>query len=94
QQVFAAHNLADLVLVSFADIPVSGANAFEEPVKRKGGFIKPSIQAFEKYMEQVRSGYNLHESHAAFSLWETAFEPAVKSLDALKAWVQADGKAL
>lgn len=94
QQVFAAHNPADLVLVSFGDMPISGANAFEEPVKRKGGFIKPSISAFESYMEQVRTGYNLQERHAIFSLWETQLEPRLKSLDALRAWVQADGKAL
>lgn len=93
QQVFAAHNLADLVLVSFGNIPVSGANAFEEPVKRKGGFIKPSIQAFENYIEKVRTGYNLQERHAAFCLWDTRLEPCLKSLDALRSWVQTDGKA-
>jgi len=40
QQSFAAHNLADLAMVSFSDIPVSLANAFEEPVKalRAGDF--------------------------------------------------------
>lgn len=94
QQVFAAHNLADLVLVSFGDIPVSGANAFEKSVKPKSGFIQPSIQAFENYMEKVRTGYNLQERHAAFSLWETRLEPCLKSLDVLRTWVQADGMAL
>lgn len=39
QQSFAAHNLADYALVSFSDIPVSLANAFEKPVKSKEGFL-------------------------------------------------------
>jgi len=43
QQSFAAHNLADYALVSFSDIPVSLANAFEEPVKSKDGFLASSV---------------------------------------------------
>lgn len=34
QQSFAAHNLADFAIVSFADQPISLANAFETPIKR------------------------------------------------------------
>jgi len=57
QQSFAAHNLADLAMVSFSDIPVSLANAFEEPVKAAPGFIKPSIKALHDYWQAVYSGY-------------------------------------
>lgn len=94
QHTFAAHNLADLVFVSFGDIPVSGANAFEQAIKRdtRKGFIRPSIQAFEAYMEKVRTGYGLSESHAAFSLWETELSPRKKSLEDLKQWICLDAQ--
>ena len=41
QQSFAAHNLADFAIASFADQPISLANAFESPVarERNGGFL-------------------------------------------------------
>jgi len=53
QQSFAAHNLADLAMVSFSDIPVSLANAFEEPVRATKGFLKPSIEELHKYWQAV-----------------------------------------
>lgn len=93
QHTFAAHNLADLVYVTLGDIPISGANAFEEPVKRQGGYIKPSIQAFEKYVEKVRSGYGLDEESAVFSLWETNLKEKYQTLPELEDWLkkQAQG---
>ena len=96
QNVFAAYNLADYVMVSFGKIPVSGANAFEEPVRRdlKKGYINPSIQAFEQYIDRVRSGYGLDEKQAAFTLWQSVLEPALPSLDALKNWVRSNGQEI
>lgn len=93
QRTFAAHNLADFVMASFGDIPVSGANAFEAPIRRDrdGGFLNPSIAAFENYIESVRNGYGLDESRAVFSLRKTGLEPKLASMAELENWIRADG---
>lgn len=97
QQTFAAHNLADAVLVSFADLPVSLANAFEAPVsaERSGGFRKPSQGRLFDYWRQVHRGYGLDESPAAFVL--DGVQPpegitAQPDLAALIAWIGRDGR--
>jgi CRISPR system Cascade subunit CasC len=94
QQSFAAHNLADLAMVSFSDIPVSLANAFEEPVKPGPGFVKPSVKSFHEYWQAVHTGYGLDERCAQFALGHEA--PAgmkgVKTLEELKTWVMANGE--
>lgn len=94
QQSFAAHNLAELAMVSFADIPVSLANAFEEPVKAAPGFIKPSIKALHDYWQGVHAGYGLNERCAQFALASEAPDgvKTAKSIDELKAWVIANGE--
>lgn len=96
QQTFAAHNLADLALVSFSDIPVSLANAFEKPVRsyNGSGFRKPSIQALHSYWEQVHNGYGLNERCGEFLLGETELPKEIarkENLDDLKAWVHDNG---
>ena len=94
QQSFAAHNMADMAMVSFSDIPVSLANAFEEPVKAGPGFIKPSIKALNDYWHSVHTGYGLEERCGAFAL---GHEPPngvkkAKTLAELKQWVIANGE--
>src|SRR5699024_2882551 len=51
QHSFAAYNLADFVLVSLSEQPISLANAFEKPViaKQSNGLLKPSIEALHHY---------------------------------------------
>ena len=94
QQSFAAHNLADLAMVSFSDMPISLANAFEEPVKASSGFLKPSIKALRDYRQAVHTGYGLDERCGQFALFAEVPEgvKAAKTLDELKAWVKSDGK--
>ena len=94
QQSFAAHNLADLAMVSFSDIPVSLANAFEEPVKPGPGFIKPSVKALHEYWQAVHHGYGLNERCAEFAISHEPPEGITgkKTLENLKTWVQADGE--
>ncbi len=94
QQSFAAHNLADLAMVSFSDIPISLANAFEEPVKPAPGFIKPSVKALHGYWQAVHSGYGLDERCAQFSLGYNPPEDIKKkdTLEILKEWVKSNGK--
>jgi len=94
QQSFAAHNLADLAMVSFSDIPVSLANAFEEPVKAAPGFIKPSVRALLEYWQAVHTGYGLDEKCAQFALGHEPPKGIAKkdTLEKLKSWVIANGE--
>ncbi len=93
QQSFAAHNLADLTMVSISDIPVSLTNAFEEPVKAGPGFIKPSVKALYDYWQSVHSGYGLDERCAQFAIGHTGPDSieAKATLEELKTWVRSDG---
>ncbi|MCG2740029.1 MAG: type I-E CRISPR-associated protein Cas7/Cse4/CasC [Syntrophaceae bacterium] len=97
QQTFAAHNLADLVLVSFSDIPVSLANAFEKPIRgyNGSGFKEPSINALHSYWEQVHTGYGLNEQCGEFILGKTGVPTGITAkttLDDLKKWVRSNGE--
>ena len=97
QQAFAAHNLADLALVSFSDLPVSLANAFESPVRQKGeGFLKPSLERLNNYWSKVHTGYGLNENCAEFTLASDLRIPdsIIKqdSLELLKNWVRRGGE--
>lgn len=97
QQSFAAHNLADFAVASFADQPISLANAFEEPIKRdrNGGFLKPSVAALADYWARVNEAYSLDETAGAF-----AMQPDVEfgganfaKLAELEGWIAAGGAA-
>lgn len=94
QRSFAAFNPADLVMASFSDIPISAANAFETPVglERSGGYLQPSIKAFDDYISRVYSGYGLDNKKAVFSLWNTTLEQKKNTLDNLKEWVRNNGE--
>ena len=89
QRSFAALILADFVLASLTDIPISGANAFESPVRAgEGGFMLPSVKAFEGYLGRVYKGYGLGEQHAVFSLHDSVLEPRMATLDELEDWIR------
>lgn len=90
----AADNPADFVCVMLSDQPISLANAFEEPVKSKNGFLKPSIQQLIAYKEKVYQGYELQDQIAFFSLdkQEALQGKACKTLSSLKNWLKQDGK--
>lgn len=97
QQTFAAHNLADLAMVSFSDIPVSLANAFEKPVRgfNGSGFKAPSIEALHSYWEQVHIGYGLNERCGEFILGKIGVPTGIAAkttLDDLKKWVRSNGE--
>jgi CRISPR system Cascade subunit CasC len=97
QHSFAAHNPADLAMVSFSDIPISLANAFEEPVKATscGGYLKPSINELHNYWQKVHTGYAHNERCAEFALGTVEAPNGVKSftsLEHLKAWVRSNGE--
>lgn len=97
QQSFAAHNLADLALVSFSDLSVSLANAFEQPVSQKNGsgYRAPSIAALLNYWQKVHAGYGLEERCGQFSLSDAAVPAGVtvkSGLEELKNWVRNNGE--
>jgi CRISPR system Cascade subunit CasC len=98
QQSFAAHNLADLALVSFSHQPISLANAFEKPVQadyKTGGFREPSITALNGYWEKIHRGYGLQERCAEFALDEIDLPneiTAKPSLPDLEKWVRTNGQ--
>lgn len=96
QQSFAAHNMSDIALVSFADQPISLANAFEEPVpaNSKSGFLKPSINALIDYWERIHKAYGVNEVARAFSVQpgiRLDGESAFDSLAAMETWICKDG---
>ncbi|RLA38674.1 MAG: type I-E CRISPR-associated protein Cas7/Cse4/CasC [Gammaproteobacteria bacterium] len=92
QQTFAAHNLADTVLLSFADQPLSLANAFETPVKAdaNGGFRQPSSKALLDHHAQLVQAYGLEEESRLFTLLnlESEVETAAGMIE-LGEWVLA-----
>jgi CRISPR system Cascade subunit CasC len=94
-QSTAPFNVADFVLVSFSDIPISLANAFEAPVKSKNGFLQPSIAVLKDYWQNIHAGYGLDEDVAAFQLGASDTPKGIRmmpSLPTLEAWVAGDGQ--
>ena len=97
QQSFAAHNLADFAIVSFADQPISLANAFEQPVKpsrKDEGFLRPSIQAITEYWLRMNRAYDLEEQACAFAVEDGITlddKPALDSLQKMKEWIVKGG---
>ena len=95
QNSFAAFNLADFACVSLSDMPISLANAFEEPVARgkAGGFRKPSIKAFCDYKQKTDEVYELQDAVSFFSIEDTILQDKrVKSLAELEQWLENDGQ--
>jgi CRISPR system Cascade subunit CasC len=99
QQSFAAHNRADFAIVSFADQPISLANAFEQPVKRDykdAGFLKPSIHILADYWARMNRAYSLDEQARAFAVGDgftLGDKPAFYSLKEMEEWIANGGKA-
>jgi len=94
QRSFAAFNPADFVLASFADMPISAANAFEKPVTppNGGGFRQPSVDAFTDYFKKVRSAYGLDDKLGVVTLdLDTDLEPCFDTLADLENWVREEG---
>jgi len=97
QQSFAAHNLADLVMASFSDQPISLVNAFEAPVRSKGeGLLKPSIVALHDYWQRIYCGYGFDDHCAEFALKMLEIPDKIvykDKLSDLETWICNDGEA-
>ena len=96
QQSFAAHNLADLALVSLSDQPISLANAFEAPIKAAGdGFLNPSVTALHDYWKRIYQGYGLEDLCAEFALHGLEVPKGIVVKDKiaeLESWIRSNGE--
>lgn len=70
QNSFAAFNVAEYLLCSFSDQPISLADAFERPIQkdREGGFMLPSIEALQAYSKLLHEGYLIENTQNEFNL--------------------------
>ena len=105
QQSFAAHNPADFAIVSFADQPISMANAFEKPIEksRTGGYLRPSTVELMNYWKRSNTFYGLDENAVCCAKdVDVEMDADVKMVDGLgrkrslpevEAWIANDGKA-
>jgi len=97
QRTFAAFNPADWVMVNFSDLPISLANAFEQPVKAGSeGYLSRSITTINDYYQRVAAGYGLTGPAARFMLAEQNASEQIAhfpTLEQLKSWIRQDGKA-
>lgn len=97
QQSFAAHNSSDFAIVSFADQPISMANAFEKPVEKAkaGGYYKPSVEELMKYWKSSNEFYNLQEKTVCCSKdVEMQIVEGLEKKDSLReveTWIANDG---
>lgn len=71
QKTFAAHNLADFVLVTKSDQALSLANAFRKPIENSGEVMEASIESLVAHYEKLVNGYGLDSQALAFDLTDT-----------------------
>ncbi|MBN1757923.1 MAG: type I-E CRISPR-associated protein Cas7/Cse4/CasC [Chitinispirillaceae bacterium] len=66
QLPFAAYNTADFAIVSFSDMPISMANAFEKPIpkEKEGGFYRPSVRSLFQFWNETHRFIGLDEKTA------------------------------
>jgi CRISPR system Cascade subunit CasC len=97
QQSFAAYNPADFAIVSFADQPISMANAFERPITKEkaGGYYSPSVAALMEYWKKSNEFYGLDEiAVSCIKDSATATVDGLTKMGTLKAveeWIENDG---
>lgn len=97
QQSFAAHNLADAVLVTLGDMPISLANAFERPVSARGegGYRGPSLERLLRHWRNTRQAFELDERACLFSVEDLPANEelaCLPTLSELKGWIARDGQ--
>ena len=95
QQTFAAHNMADTVLLCMADQPLSLANAFETPVSadRTGGFRLPSTRSLIEHHQKLQSAYDLQQDSNLFTILDADVDhmKMSDSLISLLSWLEKQG---
>jgi len=99
QQAFGAHNLADFAIVTFDDLPISLANAFERPIEKEknGGYMKPSVDSLAGYFKKMKVMYGLGNTIAGFPANIDADKEGIaglnllESLSGVEKWIAGDG---
>jgi len=96
RQPFAADNPADFAIVSFSNLPLSLANAFEEPVQQstKGGYLAPSIKEIMAYWKTITEFHSLQENAVVASSRPVVCPEGLKqlkSLAAVESWIENGG---
>jgi CRISPR system Cascade subunit CasC len=72
QKTFAAHNVADFVLVTKSNQALSLANAFRTPIANNGAVMENSITSLVTHYEKLVTGYELASTAIAFDITDTA----------------------
>ena len=84
QKTFAAHNLAEFVLVSKSTLPISLANAFRKPIKNDSNVMEETINKVVAHYNKLVTGYGLDSTAKAFDLTETLEKnDSIELVDAL-----------
>jgi CRISPR system Cascade subunit CasC len=69
QHSFASHSLALFILISVSEMPLSLANAFENPVKKgRDGYVLSSVEAILDHWGKVHKSYEINEDVAIFCI--------------------------
>ncbi len=71
QKTFAAHNVADFVMVTQSNQALSLANAFRSPIANNGEVMEASITSLVSHYEKLVNGYGLDSKAIAFDLTDT-----------------------
>lgn len=95
QHSFASFSPPDYVAASFERVSINGANAFECPVNRdrQGGFLAPSIAAFEDFMTRTRRGLSRSSDLGVYTPWSSGATPRFERLSELLDWIRSDPEA-
>ena len=96
QKSFASYSPAHCILTLRSPLPISLANAFEEPVKlsdKGSGFITPSVKKMKNYWENIHVKYEIPETGAFFCI-DNSIELDKKkihpcsTLSEMKQWIE------
>lgn len=68
QKVFAAHNIAEFLLITKADLPLSLANAFRKPIENGGDVMESSISALINHYEKLKDAYDMQSDAIGMDL--------------------------
>lgn len=71
QKIFAAHNVADFILVEKSSQSLSLANAFRKPILNSGEVMENSIASLVQHYEKLLAAYELDSEAVALDLTET-----------------------
>lgn len=81
QKTFAAHNVADFVLVEKSNQPLSLANAFRKPILNGGEVMEQSVASLVQHYEKLLAAYELESEAVALDLTETVDSSDIKTVN-------------